>query len=265
MTDTPDILKKIIDYKRGELASTKGSMPLAEIRARIADSPPTRGFTNSLQCAAADGGTAIIAEVKKGSPSKGIIRSDFDPLVIAGIYAENGAACLSVLTDVHFFLGRLEYLSEIRGVVDIPLLRKDFIFDPYQVYEARGAGADAVLLIAAMLELSRLKDLAALARELGLDVLLEIHDESELETALETDCEMIGVNNRNLRTFVTDLGVTERLAPKVSGDRLIVAESGINSREDIIRLRQSGAKAFLIGESLMRGADIGKKLRDLLS
>jgi indole-3-glycerol phosphate synthase len=262
--DTPDILKKIIDYKLGELAAIKTSLPLADLRARAADLPPPRGFTAALQRTHDAGATAIIAEVKKGSPSKGVIRADFDPLAIAATYAENGAACLSVLTDGHFFLGKLAYLPEIREVVDIPLLRKDFIFDPYQLYEARVAGADAVLLIAAMLDLARLREFAALARELTLDVLLEVHDEVELETALATDCGVIGINNRSLHTFVTSLSTTERLAPLVPADRLIVAESAINTRADIVRLQQAGAKAFLIGEALMREPDIGAKLRELL-
>ena len=261
---TPDILKKIIDYKQGELAAIKATLPLSELKALLADLPPTRGFAAALQRTHDSSATAVIAEVKKGSPSKGVIRADFDPLAIAASYALNGAACLSVLTDAHFFLGHLAYLSEIRNVVDIPLLRKDFIFDPYQIYEARGAGADAVLLIAAMLDLARLREFALLAQDLGLDVLLEVHDERELEAALATDCGLIGVNNRSLHTFETTLSTTERLAPLVPADRLIVAESGINSRADIVRLRKSGAGAFLIGEALMREPDIGAKLRELL-
>ena len=264
MADPPDILKKILDHKRGEVAAARAAIPLSELRARLADLTPARGFVASLERTATAGRTAIIAEVKKGSPSKGVIRADFDPLVIASVYAENGASCLSVLTDEHFFLGNLAFLPEIRKVVDIPLLRKDFIFDPYQVYEARAAGADAILLIAAMLDLARLREFASLARELYLDVLLEVHDERELETALETDCRLIGINNRSLRTFVTDLSTTERLAPLLPTDRLIVAESGINTREEIVRLRRAGAKAFLIGETLMREPDIGAKLRELL-
>jgi indole-3-glycerol phosphate synthase len=264
MSDTPDILKKILDHKKGEVAAAKAIMPLSELRARLPDQPPARGFAFSLEQTALAGRTAVIAEVKKGSPSKGVIRADFDPLAIASVYAENGASCLSVLTDEHFFLGNIAYLSEIRQVVDIPLLRKDFIFDPYQVYEARVAGADAILLIAAMLDLSRLREFASLAGELSLDVLLEVHDEEELETALETGCKMIGINNRNLRTFITDLATTERLAPLLPADCLIVAESGIYTREEIVRLRRAGAKAFLVGESLMREPDIGAKLRELL-
>ena len=192
------------------------------------------------------------------------IRKDFDPVDIAGIYAENGASCLSVLTDEHFFLGSLRYLSDIRKVVDIPLLRKDFIFDPYQIIEARAAGADAVLLIAAMLELPILREFHALAAELGLDVLLEVHDERELEAALGTECTLIGINNRSLHSFVTDLGTTERLVKLVPRGRFVVAESGIDTRADIVRLSRTGAGAFLIGESLMREPDIGAKLRELL-
>lgn len=262
---TPDILKKILDFKREEMAAAKTARTMEELKSRIADlDDGPRGFAVALRVADESGCTAVIAEVKKGSPSKGVIRADFDPLAIASVYAENGATCLSVLTDEHFFLGKLEYLGEIRKVVNIPLLRKDFIFDPYQIFEARVAGADAVLLIAAMLDLSRLREFAAMARELGMDVLLEVHDEEELESALETDVRLIGVNNRSLRTFVTDLATTERLARLVPSDRLVVAESGINTRSDINRLSRAGSRAFLIGESLMREPDIGAKLRELL-
>jgi indole-3-glycerol phosphate synthase len=262
---TPDILKKILDYKQDELAQIKRTTPLLELKARLAsrDDHP-RDFIQALLGAEEAGRTAVIAEVKKGSPSKGIIRADFDPLAIAATYAENGATCLSVLTDEHFFLGKLAYLSAIRAVIPIPLLRKDFIFDPYQIYEARVAGADAILLIAAMLELAQLRDFVDLARELSLDVLLEVHDEAELETALQVNCALIGINNRSLRTFVTDLSTTERLAELIPGNRVIVAESGINTRSDILRLQRAGARAFLVGESLMREADIGAKLRELL-
>jgi len=264
MTDTPDILKKILERKKAEVASARIAMPLPDLRSRIADLPATLGFKAALRKTADAAKTAIIAEVKKGSPSKGVIRHDFDPLAIASIYAENGAACLSILTDAHFFMGDLSYIPAIRKIVNIPLLRKDFIFDTYQIYEARVAGADAILLIAAMLDLPGLRDLSALAQELGLDVLLEVHDEREMETALKTDCGLIGINNRNLRTFETSLTTTERLAPLVPPERLIVAESGINTRKDIELLTCAGAKAFLVGESLMRETDIGAKLRELL-
>ncbi|HZV80849.1 MAG TPA: indole-3-glycerol phosphate synthase TrpC [Geobacteraceae bacterium] len=265
MTTTPDILQKIVAYKREEVAAAVSAQPLTEMKARARDrEDQPRGFERALRDAAASGWTAVIAEVKKGSPSKGLIRPDFDPLEIASIYQENGATCLSVLTDEKFFLGHLRYLGLIREQVGLPLLRKDFIFDPYQLYEASAGGADAALLIAAMLEQSRLDDLLGLARELYLDVLLEVHDERELEMALRTDCTLVGINNRSLHTFVTDLSVTERLAPQVPAERLIVAESGINTRADISRLRNAGAKAFLVGESLMREDDIGAKLQELL-
>lgn len=265
MSETPDILKKIIDHKRGELAAAQREVPLAELLARLAElEDHPRGFSRALQMASESGWTPIIAEVKKGSPSKGVIRADFDPVVIAATYAVHGATCLSVLTDAHFFLGHLSYLAAIREQVRLPLLRKDFIFDPYQIYEARAAGADAILLIAAMLDLPQLREFTALAGELSLDVLLEVHDETELAKALQVDCGLIGINSRSLRTFVTDLSTTGRLARLVPPERLVVAESGINSRADILRLQEAGAKAFLVGESLMREADIGAKLRELL-
>jgi indole-3-glycerol phosphate synthase len=259
------ILDEIIAHKRQEVAAAKARMPEQELRARLADlEDRPRGFVQALHAAEGDNRTPIIAEVKKGSPSKGVIRPDFDPVAIAEIYEANGAACLSVLTDERFFMGRLEYLTEIRRHVKLPLLRKDFVCDPYQLYEARAAGADAVLLIAAMLDLAQLRDFTALARELGLDVLLEVHDEQELETALQVNCELVGINNRDLRTFVTDLSTTERLSKRVPGNRLIVGESGIHCRADVVRLQRGGARAFLVGESLMREADIGAKLRELL-
>lgn len=265
MTQMPDVLKKIVDHKTGEVAAMKGAVPLEEIMARLSElEEQPRGFEAALIASRESGWTPIIAEVKKGSPSKGVIRADFDPLEIAGIYQENGATCLSVLTDEHFFLGHLNYLTQIREQVSLPLLRKDFIFDPYQIYQARAAGADAVLLIAAMLELSQLRDFHALARELYLDVLLEVHDERELETALQTECTLIGINNRDLRSFNVDIATSERLAAKIPQGRFIVAESGINRREEIVRLQGKGIDAFLIGESLMRESDVGEKLRELL-
>jgi len=265
-TDTPDILKKIVAHKQVEVAAAKAAAPLHELKSRIADLEDVpRGFERHLRAAVASGWTAIIAEVKKGSPSKGVIREDFDPLEIAGIYQDNGATCLSVLTDEQFFLGHLRYLALIREAVSLPLLRKDFICDPYQIYEARAAGADAILLIAAMLDLDQLQEFLAAAHEVQLDVLLEVHDESEMEKALKTGCTMIGVNNRNLRTFATDLGTTARLARMIPTGRLLVTESGIHNRDDINRLSADGAQAYLIGESMMREADIGQKLRELIS
>lgn len=265
-TKTPDILKKIVAHKQEEVASARAVAPTSELKARIGDLEDVpRGFERHLREAAASNWTAIIAEVKKGSPSKGLIRPDFDPLDIASTYQENGATCLSVLTDEKFFLGHLRFLSLIREAVSLPLLRKDFICDPYQIYEARAAGADAILLIAAMLDLQQLVEFQAVARELHLDVLLEVHDEAELEQALQTDCPLIGVNNRNLRTFEIDMNTTARLASLLPADRLLVAESGINNRADIIRLQADGAKAFLIGEAMMRETDIGAKLQELLN
>jgi indole-3-glycerol phosphate synthase len=262
----PDILKKIVAHKREEVAAAISAQPLSEMKARLADrEDQPRGFEQALRDAASSGWTAVIAEIKKGSPSKGLIRPDFDPLAIAVTYQNNGATCLSVLTDEHFFMGHLSYLPLVREQVGLPLLRKDFLFDPYQIYEAAASGADAILLIAAMLEPSLLAGLYGLAKELYLDILLEVHDERELEMALGTDCSLIGINNRSLHTFVTDLATTERLAPMVPSDRLIVAESGIGGRADIIRLQQAGAQAFLIGETLMREEDIGAKLRELLA
>ncbi|HIJ80448.1 MAG TPA: indole-3-glycerol phosphate synthase TrpC [Desulfuromonadales bacterium] len=258
---TPDILKKIVAHKRDEVAAARVAASLVELKCRIADLEDTpRGFERHLREAVSSGWTAIIAEVKKGSPSKGIIREDFDPLEIASIYQDNGATCLSVLTDEAFFMGHLRYLALIRETVSLPLLRKDFICDPYQIYEARAAGADAVLLIAAMLDLQQLREFHAVARENHLDVLLEVHDEAEMETALQTDCALIGVNNRNLRTFEIDLGTTGRLARMLPVGRLLVSESGITGRDDIVRLQGDGARVFLVGESLMREDDVGAAL-----
>ena len=266
VTNIPDILKTIITYKQEEVLIAKGAATINELKSRISDLEDVpRGFERQLRGAVASNWTAIIAEVKKGSPSKGVIREDFDPLEIAEIYQNNGATCLSVLTDEKYFMGHLRYLALIRETVSLPLLRKDFICDPYQIYEARAAGADAILLIAAMLDLNQLREFHSVAKEIHLDVLLEVHDESEMEMALQTDCTLIGVNNRNLRTFVTDLDTTGRLARMIPSGRLLVAESGINNRADIVRLQAEGAGAFLIGEAMMREDDVGAKLQELLN
>jgi indole-3-glycerol phosphate synthase len=258
------ILDKIAEYKRQEVALAKSRRSLTSLQSGVNDlEDQPRGFLRALHATSDSGRTAIIAEVKKGSPSRGVIREDFDPLAIAEIYQKNGATCLSVLTDEHFFMGHLLYLGKIREVVNLPLLRKDFICDPYQIYEARIAGADAVLLIAAMLDAIQLAEYNALAAELHLDVLLEVHDESELETALTIGCELIGINNRNLQTFETDLATTERLLPMIPPGHYVVAESGIACRADVLRLQKAGAQGFLVGESLMRDVDIGAKLREL--
>ena len=257
------ILDKILQTKAAEVAADQARQPLPELQAQLSDLPATRGFAAALRRQAATG-TAIIAEVKKGSPSKGIIRADFDPLAIAQSYQRGGAACLSVLTDESYFYGSLAYLGLIRAQVDLPLLRKDFIIDPYQVVQARVAGADAILLIAAALDDEKLRELAGLATSLQLDVLLEVHDADELERALQLPVDLIGINNRNLKTFATDLGITEQLAGRIPAAQLAVAESGINDRRDIERLKAAGAKAFLIGESLMREIDIEAKLNELI-
>ncbi len=258
------ILDKIAEHKRQEVALAKSRRSLASLQQGIdalEDQP--RGFLRALRATSDSGCTSVIAEVKKGSPSKGVIRKDFDPLAIAETYQANGATCLSVLTDENFFMGHLLYLAKIREVVSLPLLRKDFICDPYQIYEARAAGADAILLIAAMLDAVQLAEYNALAGELQLDVLLEVHDETELEAALTTGCELIGINNRNLQTFATDLATTERLLPLIPADHFVIAESGISSRADVLRLQKAGARGFLVGESLMREDDIGAKLKEL--
>jgi indole-3-glycerol phosphate synthase len=258
------ILDKIAEHKRQEVALAKSRRSLASLQQGIDDlEDQPRGFLRALRATSDSGWTSVIAEVKKGSPSKGVIREDFDPLAIAETYQTNGATCLSVLTDENFFMGHLLYLTKIREVVSLPLLRKDFICDPYQIYEARAAGADAILLIAAMLDAVQLAEYNAMASELHLDVLLEVHDEAELEAALSTGCELIGINNRNLQTFATDLATTERLLPLIPAGHFVVAESGISSRADVLRLQEAGAHGFLVGESLMREADIGSKLKEL--
>ncbi|OQY20554.1 MAG: indole-3-glycerol phosphate synthase [Desulfobacteraceae bacterium 4572_35.1] len=257
------ILDKIIEKKISEVDAAKAQVSLSELQDIIVNCPSTRGFEAQLRQYSKTT-TAVIAEVKKGSPSKGIIRADFDPVEIARGYEGAGAACLSVLTDESFFFGKLAFLSDIARHVDLPLLRKDFIVDPFQIYEARANGADAILLIAAALGLSQLQEFYAVARQLGLDVLLEVHNEEELELALQTECSLIGINNRCLKTFTTDLQVSERLIPLVPSSRLVVSESGIHSRADIERLLDAGAGAFLIGESLMREDDFADKLGELL-
>ncbi|PNU21587.1 indole-3-glycerol phosphate synthase TrpC [Geothermobacter hydrogeniphilus] len=256
------ILDKILCHKQQEVADAVARMPLSEYRARCRDLEPTRGFAAALS-SRSETGTAIIAEVKKGSPSRGIIRADFDPVRIAGDYRDGGATCLSVLTDREFFYGDLAYLQRVRDQVSLPLLRKDFMIDRYQLFEARAAGADAVLLIAAALESAQLEDFAAEAAELGLDVLLEVHDAAEIEKSFQVAAPLFGINNRNLKTFATDLATTERLLPLLPPEALPVAESGLHTRADIERLQRAGARAFLIGESLMRETDIPAKLAEL--
>jgi indole-3-glycerol phosphate synthase len=255
------ILDEILAWKRTELAAARERVAPASPAAQAERAAgPLRGFRRTLAAAPAP---AVIAELKRRSPSRGEIRPDFDPVACARDFAAGGAAALSVLTDERFFGGRLQYLTAVRGAVALPLLRKDFLIDAYQVDEARVAGADAVLLIAAALAAPALCALLGRARALGLDVLVEVHDERELDAALAAGADLVGVNNRDLRTFVTDLAVTERLAPRVPATVLLVAESGIASPADVARLAGAGARAFLVGESLMREPEPGRALRRL--
>jgi len=260
-----DILNTILARKAEEIEQRSRVRSLADVRARAAQQPPTRGFVDAMARKLSAGQAAVIAEVKKASPSKGLIRADFQPAEIARSYEAGGAACLSVLTDVDFFQGSNLYLGEARGACALPVLRKDFTIDPYQVYEARMIGADCILLIVAALEDGPLVEMAGLAMELGMDVLVEVHDIDELERALQTDCALIGVNNRNLRTFEVSLDTTLALKDAVPRDRTLVTESGIATREDVTRLRAAGIDAFLIGESFMRERDPGAALQRMFA
>lgn len=262
MSDIPSILKKILDTKAEEVAHRRSRMKLADVRARAADQPDARGFAARVVTLAASG-PAVIAEVKKASPSAGVIREDFKPAEIAASYEAAGAACLSVLTDEQYFQGSDFYMQEARAACALPVLRKDFLVDPWQVFESRLLGADCVLLIVAALSRGQLQDLDGLAREAGLDVLVEVHDENELADALATNATLVGVNNRDLHTFTTDLGATERLRPLLPEGRTMVTESGIHSREDVARMQACGVGAFLVGEAFMRRDDPGAGLREL--
>lgn len=259
------ILDTILARKHEEVAARRAQVPLAELRARHADAPPPRGFADAIDAKIASGQPAVIAEVKKASPSKGVIRADFDPAAIARSYAAGGAACLSVLTDVGFFQGSDAYLQQARAACALPVLRKDFVVDAYQLYEARALGADCVLLIAAALDDGRLSEFGFLAAELGLDVLLEVHDLDELERALPVPARLLGINNRNLKTFDVSLQTTLDLKPAVPADRVLVTESGILVPDDVARMRAAGVHAFLVGEAFMRQPDPGAALRDLFA
>ena len=258
---TETILDSIVAAKREELAAAEAALPLAVLKARLAEAPVARPFAAALRTP----GIGLIAEVKKASPSRGILRADFDPVALAKEYADAGAAAISVLTDEKHFQGSLAHLEAIRRDLPDgpPLLRKDFLFDEYQLYEARCSGANAVLLIAAILERSALAELIALAKALGMDALVEVHDERELERAVSAEAETIGINNRDLRTFEVALATTERLAPLAPPDATIVAESGIFTRADVRRLEKCGAHAVLIGEALVTAVDTGAKIREL--
>lgn len=258
-----DILARILARKADEVAERRARLPLAELRARAADATPARGFAAALSARVSAGDAAVIAECKRASPSKGLLRPDYDPAAIAASYAAGGAAALSVLTDIDFFQGADADLIAARAACALPAIRKDFVIDAWQLAEARVLGADAVLLIAAALPDQRLGDFAHEAAELGLDVLLEVHDAEELARALTTPARLIGINNRSLRTFETRLDTTLGLKHAVPADRLLVTESGIHTREDVATMRSADVHAFLVGEAFMRATDPGEKLRDL--
>ncbi len=257
----PTLLEEIVAYKRQIVSEALERIPIEEICQLDESAPAHPSFLAGL-AAAED--VAIIAEIKKASPSGGLIRADFDPVAIAAIYETNGASAISVLTDEKYFQGCTDYLTQVTNAVDIPVLRKDFVIDAYQVYEARAIGAASLLLITAILTPEQLGDYRELCDEIGLDALIEVHTLEEVAIALDSGAEIIGINNRDLRTFETDLSTTTDLIEKIPEEVLVVSESGIHSREDVVRLRDAGVNAFLVGESLMREPDVGRKLRELL-
>ena len=265
MSDTPDILKKIVARKLEEIDERSANISLDQLKAQLDNADAPRGFVQSLKDKVAAGQSGVIAEIKKASPSKGVLREHFVPAEIAKSYADHGAACLSVLTDVDFFQGGDAYLKQARAACSLPVIRKDFIVDPYQVYEARAMSADCILLIVACLTDRQLADLNALAMKLGMDVLIEVHDAEELERALKVPNPMIGINNRNLRTFDVSLQTTLDLLASISDDRLVVTESGIHAPEDVALMREHNVNAFLVGEAFMRADQPGEKLAALFA
>lgn len=263
MKAAPDILQKILTRKAEEVAARASRVTPEELKKRIGEAPAPRGFLKAIRSRIATGLPAVIAEIKKASPSKGLLRADFRPADIARSYERHGATCLSVLTDADFFQGSDAHLQQARAACALPVLRKDFTINAYQVYEARVLGADAILLIVAALEDVALRDLNALAQKLGLDVLVEVHNESELDRALALQPALIGINNRDLRTFQTSLETTLGLLKKIPANGVVVTESGIHTREDVARMRAQGVNAFLVGEAFMKAAEPGKKLSEL--
>jgi len=263
VSDTPDILRKILARKHEEVAERSRQVSLAQMIVHAEQAPAVRGFVEALQKKIAAGNSGVIAEIKKASPSKGVLREDFRPAEIADSYAKNGAACLSVLTDIDFFQGADSYLVQARTACDLPVLRKEFIVDPYQLYEARAMGADCILLIVAALDDVQLAEFSELALRLDMDVLVEAHDAGELERALLLNLPMIGINNRNLHTFETRLDTTTQLLGRIPGHVLVVTESGIHKPDDVAFMREHGVNAFLVGEAFMRADDPGAELARL--
>ena len=265
MNDTPDILKKIIHRKTEEVADRMTRVSLQQQTERAMQGAPVRGFVEHIERSIQAGRAAVIAEIKKASPSKGVMRENFQPAEIAVSYEKGGASCLSVLTDIDFFQGSDAYLQQARQACSLPVLRKDFMIDPYQVYEARAMGADCILLIVAVLSDTQLNELSSLAKQLDMDVLVEVHDAEELARALKLNLRLIGINNRNLRSFETSLDTTLSLLAQIPNDRIVVTESGIHTPDDVARMRAHHVNAFLVGEAFMKAGEPGDKLKELFA
>jgi len=264
-SNTPDILVKILNRKREEITERSATVSIEQLKQQCQSADAVRGFIKSIENKIANKQSAVIAEIKKASPSKGLLRESFEPAEIAKSYADNGAACLSVLTDKDYFQGDEEYLKQARAVCTLPVIRKDFIIDPYQVYEARAIDADCILLIVAALDDETLQSLFDLAHELGMDVLMEVHDKDEMRRALKTGARLIGVNNRNLRNFDTSLDTTLSMLDMVSDNHILVTESGIHTKDDVQLMRENKVNAFLVGEAFMRAENPGEKLAELFA